>query len=123
MANVGQACPERSQRLGVRLPRVKIVVLVKQVPRPDSIEFNEETKSLKREGVPLELNPFDVAAVRHAARLRDGSWYGRQLGHGEGYVYPHDDPRGFELSHLPEELQDRTYYRPSGNGEEVADDG
>jgi electron transfer flavoprotein alpha subunit len=50
---------------------VKIVVLVKQVPRPDSIAFDEETKQLKREGVPLELNPFDAAAVRHAVTLRD----------------------------------------------------
>jgi putative ATPase len=54
--------------------------------------------------------------------IRDGSWYGRQLGHGKGYVYPHDDPRGFEQSYLPEELQGRTYYRPSGNGEESADE-
>ncbi len=57
--------------------------------------------------------------VRPPKSLRDGSWYGRRLGHGEGYVYPHDDPRGFEISYLPEELRDRTYYRPSGNGEET----
>ena len=50
--------------------------------------------------------------------LRDGSWYGRQLGHGKGYVYPHDDPSGFEVDYLPDELRGRTYYRPSGNGEE-----
>jgi electron transfer flavoprotein alpha subunit len=50
---------------------MKIVCLVKQVPRGDSIEFDEETKSLKREGVPLELNLFDAYAVAHAARLRD----------------------------------------------------
>src|SRR5919199_5248646 len=49
---------------------MRIVVLIKQVPRPDAIEFNPETKSLKREGVPLELNPFDRAAVKLAARLR-----------------------------------------------------
>jgi electron transfer flavoprotein alpha subunit len=46
---------------------VKIVCLVKQVPRPDSIEFDQETKQLRREGVPLLLNPFDAAAVAHAA--------------------------------------------------------
>ena len=46
---------------------MKIVCLVKQVPRADSIEFDQETKSLKREGVPLLLNPFDAAAVAHAA--------------------------------------------------------
>jgi putative ATPase len=56
--------------------------------------------------------------VKPPKSLRDGSWYGRRLGHGEGYVYPHDDPRGFEVDHLPEELRGRVYYEPSGNGEE-----
>ncbi len=50
---------------------MKIVCLVKQVPRADSIEFDPETKSLKREGVPLLLNPFDVAAVAHAVALKE----------------------------------------------------
>ncbi|HSI98495.1 MAG TPA: replication-associated recombination protein A [Gaiellaceae bacterium] len=44
-------------------------------------------------------------------------------GQGEGYLYPHDDPAGFELSYLPEELQGRRYYRPTPDGEEVPDDG
>jgi len=44
-------------------------------------------------------------------------------GHGEGYVYPHDDPAGFEHSYLPEELRGRRYYRPTGSGEEQADGG
>ncbi|HXF98638.1 MAG TPA: replication-associated recombination protein A [Gaiellaceae bacterium] len=39
-------------------------------------------------------------------------------GHGEGYLYPHHDPAGFELSYLPEALRGRRYYRPSGAGEE-----
>jgi putative ATPase len=42
-------------------------------------------------------------------------------GHGEGYVYPHDDPAGFELEYLPEPLRGRRYYRPSGNGEEATE--
>jgi putative ATPase len=50
--------------------------------------------------------------VKPPKSLRDGSWYGRQLGHGEGYVYPHDDPQGFEVDHLPDELKGKTYYRP-----------
>jgi len=50
---------------------VKIVCLVKQVPRADAIEFDPESKSLRREGVPLLLNPFDAAAVAHAAALRE----------------------------------------------------
>jgi putative ATPase len=51
--------------------------------------------------------------------LRDGPYYGRRLGHGEGYIYPHDDPRGFEVDHLPDELKGTTYFTPSGNGEET----
>ncbi len=48
-----------------------MVCLVKQVPRADSIEFDQDTKQLKREGVPLLLNPFDAAAVAHAAKLKE----------------------------------------------------
>src|ERR671933_2765654 len=49
---------------------MKVVVLIKQVPHPSAVEFDQETKSLKREGVPLMLNPFDAYAVAHAAALR-----------------------------------------------------
>ena len=45
----------------------------------------------------------------------------KALGKGKGYVYPHDDPRGFELEYLPEELRGRRYYEPSGEGEEAGD--
>ena len=61
--------------------------------------------------------------LRPPAMLRDAHYAGaKKLGHGTDYVYPHDDPRGFELDHLPEELRGRKYYRPSGNGEEAVDD-
>jgi putative ATPase len=61
--------------------------------------------------------------LRPPAMLRDAHYAGaKKLGHGEGYVYPHDDPRGFELDYLPEQLRGRKYYRPSGNGEEAGDD-
>ena len=50
---------------------MKIVCLIKQVPRADAIEFDPETKSLRREGVPLLLNPFDAYAVAEGVRLRE----------------------------------------------------
>ena len=56
--------------------------------------------------------------IRPPKALADGSWYGRQLGKGEGYLYPHSDPAGFDVDHLPDELKGTTYYEPSGNGEE-----
>jgi putative ATPase len=61
--------------------------------------------------------------IRPPKSLRDGSYYGRKLGHGEGYVYPHSDPAGFEVDHLPEELRGRKYYRPSESGEERPGEG
>jgi electron transfer flavoprotein alpha subunit len=59
---------------------VKIICLVKQVPRPDSIEFDAETKQLRREGVPLLLNPFDAAAVAHAATHEDAEVIAMTMG-------------------------------------------
>jgi electron transfer flavoprotein alpha subunit len=50
---------------------VKAICLVKQVPALGSIEFDEETKSLKREGVPLELNAYDRYAIQYAGQLAD----------------------------------------------------
>jgi electron transfer flavoprotein alpha subunit len=48
---------------------MKVIVLVKQVPHPPAIEFDEQSRALRREGVPLELNPFDREAVVRAAEL------------------------------------------------------
>src|SRR5207244_743798 len=54
----------------------------------------------------------ELGTVKPPKALRDGSYYGRRLGHGKGYIYPHDDPRGFEVNHLPDELKGKKYYRP-----------
>jgi putative ATPase len=62
----------------------------------------------------------ELGTARPPKALRDGSYYGRKLGHGEGYVSPHVDPERAETDHLPDELKGRTYYSPSGNGEETA---
>ena len=52
---------------------MKIVVLVKQVPNPSHVKLDPETKRMVREGVPLELNEFDVYAVTAAIRLREAN--------------------------------------------------
>jgi putative ATPase len=57
--------------------------------------------------------------VRPPVPLRDASYYGRRLGHGKGYVYPHDDAAGFDVDHLPDELKGRRYYEPGESGEET----
>jgi len=56
---------------------------------------------------------------RPPVSLRDASYYGRRLGHGEGYIYPHDDAAGFDVDYLPDELKGRRYYEPGESGEET----
>jgi putative ATPase len=54
------------------------------------------------------------------AHLRDASYRGAQsLGHGAGYVYPHDSPGGWApQQYRPPEVADRVYWMPSGHGED-----
>jgi len=56
------------------------------------------------------------------ARLRDAHYQGAKvLGHGAGYEYPHDDPRGWVAQqYLPDEQADKRYYEPSAHGNEAA---
>ena len=57
--------------------------------------------------------------VRPPKMLRGSGYRGaKALGSGEGYIYPPDDPRGFELDYLPEELRGKRYWQPKGAGEE-----
>jgi putative ATPase len=70
----------------------------------------------------------DVRAGRGGGvpvHLRDAHYAGaRGLGHGAGYRYPHDDPRGvLTQQYAPEGLTGTEYYRPTEHGAErsVAD--
>ncbi len=54
--------------------------------------------------------------------LRDAHYKGAAtLGHGEGYVYPHDDPTGtVAQQYRPDSLEGHVYYEPSSRGAEGA---
>ena len=56
------------------------------------------------------------------AHLRDSHYSGaKALGHGEGYVYPHDLPSGVApQQYLPDDLAQASYYQPTGHGAEAA---
>ena len=53
--------------------------------------------------------------------LRDTSYPGAaRLGHGKGYVYPHDDPAGIvEQQYAPDGLVGKRYYDPTVHGAEA----
>lgn len=57
-------------------------------------------------------------AGRVPAHLRDGHYPGaKQLGHGQGYRYPHDDEFGVVTQqYLPDSLTGREYYVPTRRG-------
>jgi putative ATPase len=55
--------------------------------------------------------------------LRDAHYKGAAtLGHGEGYVYPHDDPAGaVDQRYRPEALEGRVYYEASPRSADAVD--
>jgi len=66
----------------------------------------------------------DVRAGRSGpvpAHLRDASYPGAaRLGHGKGYMYPHDYPEGIvRQSYLPAEASGSRYYEASRHGAEA----
>jgi putative ATPase len=52
------------------------------------------------------------------AHLRDGHYAGaKKLGHGQGYRYAHDDPRGVVgQQYAPDGVDGKEYYRPTDRG-------
>jgi electron transfer flavoprotein alpha subunit len=53
--------------------QMKYVVLVKQVPDVSQMQFDADTRRLRREGVRLEVSSFDVRALLRAIELRQQS--------------------------------------------------
>ena len=97
-----------------RLNLAEAAIYLARAPKSNAVitALGEATKDVREQG-----------HVRPPDELRDTHYYGaKKLGRGQGYIYPHSDPRGFEVDHLPEPLKGRKYYRPSGSGEEKGDD-
>jgi electron transfer flavoprotein alpha subunit len=49
---------------------MRIAVCIKQVPVVSAMQFDADTKTLKREGVPSEVSAFDIRALIKAVELR-----------------------------------------------------
>ncbi len=102
----------------VGLPEAKLnlaqaAIYLARAPKSNAVKvaLGEATRDVREHG---QARPPDG--------LRDASYAGaKKLGRGRGYVYPHDDPSGFGVDHLPDPLKGKTYYRPSGHGEEALD--
>src|SRR3954467_10645968 len=94
----------------VRLNLAQAAIYLARAPKSNAsyVAIKEAAADVREHG---QIRPPDA--------LRDAHYQGaKKLGRGKGYVYPHDDPRGFELDHLPDQLKGKRYYRPAGSGEE-----
>jgi putative ATPase len=94
-----------------RIPLAEATVFLATSPKSNAayVGINEAVNDV-REG------KSDVVPVH----LRDASYSGaKNLGHGAGYSYPHNDPLGIVAQqYLPDSLTGRIYYRPTSHGQE-----
>ena len=126
-----------SEDIGLADPQA-LVVAVAAAHAVEHVGLPEAQLNLAEAALYLALAPKSNAVItalgearkdveehghlRPPDALRDAHYYGaKKLGRGKGYIYPHSDPRGFEVDNLPDELKGRRYYRPSGSGEEKED--
>jgi putative ATPase len=98
-----------------RLNLAQAAIYLARAPKSNAsyIALKEATADVEEHG---HTRPPDA--------LRSASYYGaKKLGRGKGYVYPHDDPGGFEVDNLPDPLKGKRYYRPRDSGEESEREG
>ena len=127
-----------SEDIGLADPQA-LVVAVAAAQAVEHVGLPEARLNLAEAAIYLALAPKSnavITALGEAAKdvrelghtrppdeLRDTHYYGaKKLGRGKGYIYPHSDPRGFEVDHLPEPLKGKKYYRPSDSDEAKGDD-
>jgi len=103
------------ERVGLpegRLLLAQATLYIALAPKSNSVIASIEAAmaAVEREGTP----PVP-------AHLRDASYPGaKALGHGQGYKYPHQYPRGWvEQDYLPASLKGKEFYRPKEEGEEA----
>ena len=111
---IAVAAAQAMQLIGMpegRIPLAEAVVYLATAPKSNAAY------------VGIDAAIADVKAGRLGRvpkPLRDAHYPGaKRLGHGKGYVYPHDEPVGVaEQQYLPDELVGTEYYRPSERGHE-----
>jgi putative ATPase len=117
-----------SEDIGLAEPQA-LVVAVAAAQAVEHVGLPEAQLNLAEAAIYLALAPKSNAVmtalaaarqdVREAGNVRPpkslrstGHPGQKKLGHGKGYIYPHDDPAGFEADYLPEELRGKRYWRP-----------
>ncbi len=100
----------------VGLPEAQLNLAHAVVRLATAPKSNRTTVALGRARADVRERPAGPVP----AHLRDSHYRGAEhLGHGTGYEYPHDDPRGWvPQQYRPEGVLERRYYEPSSHGHE-----
>ncbi|WP_217183957.1 replication-associated recombination protein A [Streptomyces sp. AC495_CC817] len=94
-----------------------------RIPLAEATVYLATTAKSNAAYVGIDAAIADIRAGgfgRVPLHLRDAHYPGaKRLGHGKGYVYPHDSEFGIlPQQYLPDELQGRRYYEPKNLGAE-----
>lgn len=111
---VAVVAAEAAQLIGLpeaRIPLAEATVYIATAPKSNAVY------------TAIDAALADVRAGKAGPvplHLRDAHYSGaKALGHGRGYQYPHDDPRGVLLQeYMPAGLERRVYYEPTAHGHE-----
>lgn len=116
---IAVAAAEATQLIGLpeaRIPLAQATIYIATAPKSGAVIS------------AIDAAIADVKAGRIGLvpkHLRDAHYPGaKRMGHGQGYRFPHSDPRGvLPQQYLPDELVGKEYYRPTqhGNEREVSD--
>jgi putative ATPase len=110
---VAQAAAAAFDRIGMPegiYPIVEATIFLATAPKSNSaLSYFKALEMVKREG-----------AGQVPDHLKDASRDGKALGHGTGYLYPHDYPgHHVAQSYLPPHLEGTRFYEPSQSGTEA----
>ncbi len=120
--DIGTADP---QALPIAVAAAQAVQLIGmpegRIPLAEAVAYLATAPKSNAAYVGIDAAIADVRAGRIGRvpkPLRDAHYPGaKRLGHGTGYVYPHDEPVGVaQQQHLPDELVGTEYYRPTERG-------
>jgi putative ATPase len=101
----------------VGMPEARIILAQAVIHASLAAKSNAVVKAIDRASADVAKGAIGQVPMH----LRDAHYPGaRGLGHGTGYVYPHDLPTGVAAQqYLPDPLTDRRYYEPTSHGAEA----
>ena len=108
------ACAQALQQIGMPEGRIclyQVTTYLASAPKSNAAYLAGEEALTSVKNAPGKRVPPCLRGTGYRGAAK--------MGHGEGYLYPHDYPGHFVVqSYLPSELQKEIFYRPSDQGKE-----